>query len=894
MQQQDYKFWQGGGEMGALIRAHDWSQTSLGSPDHWPVSLRTALGIVLNSRFPMFMYWGPDLICFYNDAYRPSLGVNGKHPTLLGQPGKVFWAEIWHILEPLINQVLSGGGATWSEDQLIPFYRNGAIEDIYWTFSYSPVINELGEPAGIIVACTETTEKVQTLSEITESKAELEFAIDSAEFGTWDMNPQTNKFIANDRLKEWFGLLPREEIDLTQALKSVVAYDRERVSRAIQAVMNPSSGGKYDIEYSLIDPHTQTERVVRAKGRTRFNEEGVAIRFNGTMQDITEEVIARRKIEDAEERARLALDAAEMGTFDLSLTTGSIITSPRFNAIFGEDGPTPHNRIISKLHPDDRYIRERAYAQALKTGSLYYAVRIVLKDGRTRWIEVEGKVYYDKLRSPVRLLGTVIDITKQRNAEEELTRVKFMADNASDVFMLICEEGSFAYLNQEAFKQWGYSEEEGLKLKVSDIDVLYISEIFHESFKLAQTQTLPPFETIHKRKNETVYPVEINMVGLVLSEKPYLFAVARDITERKKAREEQHKTNQRLEIALEAGRLGSYELELATGLMTCTPQCKANYGLDANATFNFADLMAAIQPDYRDTVKDKVEAAVANHSVYSAEYQVKWPNGSIHWVSASGKASYDENDKAILMVGVTIDITEQKLLQQQKDEFIGIASHELKTPVTSIKAYTQVLERILTQKGDTREASMISKMDAQLNRLNSLIGDLLDVTKINSGRLQFNYTTFDFNHLITEVVEDLQRTTEKHNLIEDLQPTGFIHADRERISQVLVNFITNAIKYSPHTKNIIINTHLNNDEVVVSVQDFGIGISKEKQQRVFEQFYRVSGETQHTFPGLGLGLYISSEIIKREGGRIWVESEEGQGSIFYFSLPVRKPVDHNN
>ncbi|MDN3547007.1 PAS domain-containing protein [Mucilaginibacter aquaedulcis] len=892
MQQNEYKFLEGGGEMGALIRAHDWSQTSLGSPDQWPVSLRTTIGIVLNSRFPMFMYWGPDLICFYNDAYRPSLGINGKHPTLLGQPGKIFWAEIWHILEPMINQVLSGGGATWSEDQLIPFYRNGTIEDIYWTFSYSPVIDENGYPSGIIVACTETTEKVQSLNKIKESKNELEFAIDAAELATWDLNPLTNKFIGNERIKHWFGLKGGDEIELTDAINAIAPHDRERVAKAISNTLQPSSGGKYDIEYTIIDPHTHIERIVRAKGKAQYNEEGVALRFNGTLQDITEEFIARRKTEDAEERARLALEAAEMGTFDLNLINGQVFSSPRFNVIFGEEEPSGHGKYLAKLHPDDRYNRERAYAQGLKTGNLYYTARVIWADGSIHWIEVEGKVYYDDARKPVRLLGTVIDITKQKNNEEELIRFKFMADNASDMFMLTCAEGLLDYLNPEALEQLGYTAEEAESLQLKEVDVLFNEDAFQRSFQLAQKEIIPPFETVYRRKNGSVYPVEINMVGLTLAEKPYLFAVGRDITERKKAREEQIKTNQRLEIALEAGRLGSYELELATGLMTCTPQCKANYGIAPSAQFNFPDLMAVILPEYRDMVEQKVTTAVANHSVYTAEYQVKWPNGTIHWVSASGKASYDESDKAMLMVGVTIDITEQRLLQLQKDEFIGIASHELKTPVTSIKAYTQVLERILTKKGDTQEAGMIQKMDAQLNRLTSLIADLLDVTKINSGRLQFNYTWFDFNELITEVVEDLQRTTQKHTLSEDTQPTGNVYADKDRISQVLVNLITNAIKYSPHSKDIIVGTRLNNDEVVVSVKDFGIGISKEKQQRVFEQFYRVSGAKQHTFPGLGLGLYISSEIIKREGGRIWVDSEEGKGSIFYFSLPVNRPVNN--
>jgi len=181
---------------------------------------------------------------------------------------------------------------------------------------------------------------------------------------------------------------------------------------------------------------------------------------------------------------------------------------------------------------------------------------------------------------------------------------------------------------------------------------------------------------------------------------------------------------------------------------------------------------------------------------------------------------------------------------------------------------------------------MISKMDKQINRLTSLIGDLLDVTKINSGRLQFNDQEFDFNMLVKDLVEDLQHTSAKHTLVEDFEPTGFVFGDKERIRQVITNLITNAIKYSPNADKIIIRTSLKENKVSLCVQDFGIGISEDKIDRVFEQFYRVSGDMQHTFPGLGLGLYISSEIIKREGGRIWVTSTVGEGSTFCFSLPV--------
>ena len=158
-----------GGEMGELTRAKDWSKTPVGPPMDGLKALRTTLSIILNSKFPMFLWWGPELICFYNDAYRPSLGTKRKTPCNIGQGAKEAWPEIWDIIKPLIDQVLAGGEATWSEDQLIPIYRNGKIEDVYWTFSYSPVNDESGKVAGVLVTCSETTEKVNTFKSLEES-----------------------------------------------------------------------------------------------------------------------------------------------------------------------------------------------------------------------------------------------------------------------------------------------------------------------------------------------------------------------------------------------------------------------------------------------------------------------------------------------------------------------------------------------------------------------------------------------------------------------------------------------------------------------------------------------------------------------------------------------------
>ena len=294
---QTYGFLTGGGEMGERTRNFDWTKTFLGSPDHWPRSLRSTVATILSSRFPMFLWWGPEMIQFYNDAYRPSLGDDGKHPKALGQKGKDCWPEIWDIIYPLISQVLDTGEATWSEDQLVPIYRNGTIEDVYWTFGYSPVRDDEDNIYGVLVICTETTQKVNYLKQLTESKKELEFTIEAAELGAWDLNPETNKFTANSRLKEWFGLRPEEEIELSLAVAAMHEADRQRVTDAISWALNPASGGYYDIEYSITNPLTGVTRAVCAKGKALFDEDGRPIRFNGTLQDITEQVKVRREIE---------------------------------------------------------------------------------------------------------------------------------------------------------------------------------------------------------------------------------------------------------------------------------------------------------------------------------------------------------------------------------------------------------------------------------------------------------------------------------------------------------------------------------------------------------------------------------------------------------------------
>lgn len=242
-------------------------------------------------------------------------------------------------------------------------------------------------------------------------------------------------------------------------------------------------------------------------------------------------------------------------------------------------------------------------------------------------------------------------------------------------------------------------------------------------------------------------------------------------------------------------------------------------------------------------------------------------------------------------VGVVIvEITERKKLERQKDEFLAVASHELKTPVTSIKAYAQVLQRLFNKKGDMQSVEFLAKMDGQINKLITLIADLLDVSKMQAGNLPLRLNSFDFCELVTEIVDEIQRTTTHHTIRTGPIKSKMIYGDRDRIGQVITNLLTNAVKYSPHADSVDVNVHVDTETITLGVQDFGLGIPQEKQEKVFERFYRVEGRKENVYPGLGLGLYISSEIIRRHGGAIWVESVEGEGSTFFFTLPIQTRI----
>lgn len=274
--------------------------------------------------------------------------------------------------------------------------------------------------------------------------------------------------------------------------------------------------------------------------------------------------------------------------------------------------------------------------------------------------------------------------------------------------------------------------------------------------------------------------------------------------------------------------------------------------------------------------------------VVNKEFLIERKDGKKIFISVSASPIHNKNGKIVAGVSITSDITAQKELELRKDDFVNMASHELKTPLTSMKLYLDILMSKIKNHNDDNAIKTLNSIKYQTDRLTELVNDLLDVSRLQTGKLIFNKEEFRLDMLVEENVGELSGITRSQKIVIAKKTPIKIYADKYRIYQVITNLITNAIKYSPAHTDIIVKIVKNNEMAVVSIQDSGIGISKEQQKKIFDRLYQVSDPHEKTFPGLGMGLYISKEILSRHNGKIWVESEKGKGSTFYFSLPLDK------
>lgn len=451
------------------------------------------------------------------------------------------------------------------------------------------------------------------------------------------------------------------------------------------------------------------------------------------------------------------------------------------------------------------------------------------------------------------------------------------------------ENGIIVYTNPTLDTMFGYKKGELIGKHVS-IQNSYPAEenrrIVNNVIKQLKTKGVWSGEFSNIKKDKTSFTTFTRITAIEIHGKRHWVSVQEDLTESKASDEKLKYQNSLLEAQQEVAPEGILIVSPNGKIISHNKQFAAMWRLPKRVLQSQLDEIAlqAAQEQLINPQEFMERIAYLYKTKKKSKEKLYFKDGRIF--ERYGAPITAGKDTYYGYVWYFFDITERELLLKQKDDFVSIATHELKTPVTSIKAYTQVLQTRFSRQGDEKSALMLGKMDAQLNKLHSLIGDLLDATKIEAEKLQFQQDYFDSNELIHEIIEELQRTTQKHTIIPKLSRTKILYGDRERIGQVLTNLISNAIKYSPNTEKIIVKTYIHKNSLTICVQDFGVGIPKDKRNKVFERFFRLSGPKHETYPGLGLGLYISSEIIKRQGGSIWVESDAKQGSTFCFNLPL--------
>ncbi|HEY9197147.1 MAG TPA: PAS domain-containing protein [Mucilaginibacter sp.] len=306
-------------------------------------------------------------------------------------------------------------------------------------------------------------------------------------------------------------------------------------------------------------------------------------------------------------------------------------------------------------------------------------------------------------------------------------------------------------------------------------------------------------------------------------------------------------------------------------------------------------LQEFIHPDDRVISARKWRTALHSGNEFMVEFRLKLFNGQYKWHLARA-VPLIENGRIRLWLGTNTNIEEQKNNERKKDEFLSIASHELKTPLTSIKAFNQLMQRATDPE---KLSGFIQKSAAHIVRLEKLIYDLLDVTRINAGKIIYTMESFNFAEMLRDTIENVQQATATHRIVLENNADVMYTGDAFRLEQVVNNLLNNAIKYSPNRDLIIVKSVIEADKsIVVSVQDFGIGIEEKNLMLLFDRYYRVDN-TAMRFEGLGLGLFISAEILKRHNGSFWIESKPGEGSIFYFRLlpdhqPETAPVTVGN
>ena len=632
----------------------------------------------------------------------------------------------------------------------------------------------------------------------------------------------------------------------------------------------------------------QHSRVIPAESYTLLSSADERLRAITLLQqkahsleaEIAERKEAEERLRVSEHRYRRLFEASKDGILMVDPRTGTITdANPFMTELLGY---TRAQLLGQELWQIGLFQDREANLGALRELQEKYVLRyetvpLRTKDGQRRQMEFVSTL--DQANGHSVIQCTIRDITERKRAEEAFLHLAAIVESSDDAILGKNLEGIITSWNAAAERMYSYSAEEIVGQPVTLLFAPDRQDEFTQIMaRICRGERVDHYETMRVRKDGTRLTVSVTISPIKDSSGTIVgaSAIARDITERKQL-------EAKFRRLFDSNLIGVFVADFAGAFLD------ANDAFLAVLGYTRAELLAGTMqrdaltpPEFHSLSQNALKALQETGA--SGAYETEYLHKSGRRVPVLVAVTRIEQTETCM--GFVLDISGRKELEKRKDEFISMASHELKTPLTSFKGFLGLLQRRLTTQGDEQALHYVARMDAQVNRLTKLVNELLDLSKMQTGQLDYREERFEVDALVQEVVENVQGMAQTHHLLLEGQIGAEVCGDRDRIGQVLMNLLNNAIKYSPQADTVLVRVAKDQNKALVCVQDFGIGIAKEHQHKIFERFYQVTDPEEKTYPGLGIGLYISYQIVKRHGGRMWVESKKGEGAAFQFTLPL--------
>ncbi|MDT0677703.1 PAS domain S-box protein [Autumnicola musiva] len=618
--------------------------------------------------------------------------------------------------------------------------------------------------------------------------------------------------------------------------------------------------------------------------------------------DITEKVAARRKIEESENELRYLIDTVPAIIWITKLDGQNYYLNKNWYKYTGQTVSEGRDfGWLNAVHPDDRQRVDNIFTKAVKNREgCHMTFRLRNKDGSYRWVLDSGRPMLSAEGEYEGMIGTVIDVHEEKIKEqlvrEKEHRIRSIIEEATVATALYTgKEMKIEIANDAMVELWGKDHSvigTMLHEALPELEGQPFHELLQGVYNTGETYwgKEDPVDLVIDGKLQTGY---FNFTYKALRDENGdiygILNMAVDVSETVRSKEllKESESRFRQMADLMPEKVANTDAE---GNFIYFNQGWLEYtGLKSEqlAAKGWANF---IHPDEKEAFQKNWQNSLDTGSDFEMEFRYKNKHRQYNWHLSRAEAITDENGKIQMWICTATEIQRLKAEEKRKEDFLKMVSHELKTPITSIKGYVQFLLSLLNNEEEVQLSAIpfktsLERMDHQIVRLTRLISEMLDLTRIEKNKLELQKQTFCLNTLVAETVQDIEYTNTQHKIVITAKEECWIHADKDRIGQVLINLVTNSIKYSPFNWEIEVKIEKSSvDKVLVSVKDFGIGIDKQNQQKIFKRFYRIDEKSEETYSGFGIGLYLAREIIERHNGIIEVKSEIGRGSVFTFTL----------